>query len=236
MIQDSRPTRELTPDQRFWNIIFVTNKNKTGAVIFDFDGVLADSEDTAYRVAARVAARKKVAPPTREFLKSHTSQEALKQLCVRWWELPYYARLSRKWAAEETPIAKLFPWTRSILNVAEKSAKEVWIVSSNSETAIASALGNSGISFPPERIRAGIGIFGKSSALKKLMKAQRLDPSRTCYVGDETRDMEAARRVGLVSVAVAWGFHTADLLRTKNPDHLVLEPSDFERVLLQILN
>lgn len=212
------------------------NLKRVGAVIFDFDGVLADTEATALRVVERVAKKKKVPVPTKDFLKNHTSQETLKALGLRWWEIPYFASLSRKWAAEEDPVMRLFPFAADLLRSAQKHARQVWIVSSNSEDAILRAFKNAGILFPESQIRARISIFGKSSVLKKLLKKEKLLAHHSCYVGDETRDMEAARRVGLISVAVGWGFHSPELLRTRKPDHLLLGPHEFEPALQKILD
>ena len=45
-------------------------------------------------------------------------------------------------------------------------------------------------------------------------------------VGDEARDIEAARGAGMLSVAVAWGFQDPDTLAAHDPDVLVTAPSE----------
>ena len=44
------------------------------------------------------------------------------------------------------------------------------------------------------------------------------------YVGDEVRDIEAARKAGVAAAAVTWGFHAETLLTANHPDHLITEP------------
>ena len=46
------------------------------------------------------------------------------------------------------------------------------------------------------------------------------------YVGDEARDMEAARRAGVHSVGVTWGFNNRSALEKANPEKLVDKPKD----------
>jgi phosphoglycolate phosphatase len=71
-------------------------------------------------------------------------------------------------------------------------------------------------------IVAGVDLYGKSHKLKK-------HPA-DYYIGDETRDIEAAQSAGCKSIAVTWGFEEESLLKLSHPDFLIHQPSD----LLQI--
>jgi phosphoglycolate phosphatase len=66
-------------------------------------------------------------------------------------------------------------------------------------------------------------LFGKDRLLRHI---QALGHERLIYVGDETRDIEAAKRAGAKSIAVAWGYNNAAILKRHNPDKLVFEPSE----------
>ena len=45
-----------------------------------------------------------------------------------------------------------------------------------------------------------------------------LDSANTYYVGDETRDIEAAKTAGVKSIAVTYGMNTKDVLQKSEPD------------------
>ena len=75
-------------------------------------------------------------------------------------------------------------------------------------------------------ISTGSGLFSKQTRLKRLLATQRLALAETCYVGDEVRDIEAARALGMQAVAVCWGFSSPQLLAASQPDHLFAEPSE----------
>lgn len=75
-------------------------------------------------------------------------------------------------------------------------------------------------------ISAGSGLFSKHVQLAQLLSTQGLALAETCYVGDEVRDVEAARALGMRAVAVTWGFSSSQLLAACNPDHLIADPSD----------
>ena len=48
-----------------------------------------------------------------------------------------------------------------------------------------------------------------------------LRKSEVAFVGDEVRDVEAARKVGMTVVAVTWGINSRQGLADANPDFLV---------------
>lgn len=51
------------------------------------------------------------------------------------------------------------------------------------------------------------------------------------YVGDETRDVEAAKKVGVKVIAVTWGINSEKILRKQNPDYLIVKPKELIEVL-----
>ena len=73
---------------------------------------------------------------------------------------------------------------------------------------------------------------GRFEALRRVLRTERLDRSAVLYVGDEVRDVEAARKAGVAVAAVTWGFHAEPILRASDPDHVVTEP----RQLLELLS
>ncbi|MBC9956408.1 HAD family hydrolase [Yimella sp. cx-51] len=59
-----------------------------------------------------------------------------------------------------------------------------------------------------------------------------VDPSQCVYVGDADVDVLAAKAAGMASIAVTWGAGTADVLQSLEPDALVRDVTELERVLL----
>ncbi|RME43119.1 MAG: HAD family hydrolase [Deltaproteobacteria bacterium] len=58
---------------------------------------------------------------------------------------------------------------------------------------------------------------------------QEFPPEEIFVVGDSVRDIECARKNGVVSIAVATGSTPRDLLAAEDPDHLFDDLSDTER-------
>jgi phosphoglycolate phosphatase-like HAD superfamily hydrolase len=52
------------------------------------------------------------------------------------------------------------------------------------------------------------------------------------YIGDEDRDIIAAKRLGVGVIAVSWGYNYKELLIKEKPDYLI----DLPVKILEILN
>ena len=75
-----------------------------------------------------------------------------------------------------------------------------------------------------EFIYSGATIFGKSRVINRFLKQANLAPEEVIYVGDETCDIEAAKRSKIKMIAVSWGFNSKTVLAEHNPDFLIHHP------------
>ncbi|HEX2921412.1 MAG TPA: HAD hydrolase-like protein, partial [Bacteroidales bacterium] len=77
--------------------------------------------------------------------------------------------------------------------------------------------------------------FGKDIVLRKLLNHEKILKEDAIYVGDETRDIEASRKVGIPVIAVVWGFHNRKTLASLNPDQIADTPEDLMGCIQKIL-
>jgi phosphoglycolate phosphatase len=66
--------------------------------------------------------------------------------------------------------------------------------------------------------------FGKGKVIERMMKKYNYAKSDAIYIGDEIRDIQAARSIKIRIVAVAWGFNAAATLIDRQPDALITKP------------
>ena len=59
----------------------------------------------------------------------------------------------------------------------------------------------------------------KTALLRRLLEEQSLDPATAYMVGDRNFDIEAARASGVTSIAVTYGYGTAEELESARPDY-----------------
>ncbi len=62
--------------------------------------------------------------------------------------------------------------------------------------------------------------------LRACLEGLEVAPAEVVVVGDSPNDIRAARALGAVAVAVAWGLVPAAVLRAERPDHLIEAPLD----------
>ncbi|MFN7054931.1 HAD hydrolase-like protein [Hyphomonas sp.] len=189
-------------------------------VIFDFDGTLADSMTFFRGLLPELAQKFRFRQPEGEELEAmrgHPPRDVMRTLGIPGWKLPLIAVHARK-RAKAAEAFPLFEGTQALIEALAARGIAVAIVSSNSEAVVRRALG-------PEtcaRISAwscGAAMFGKAKHFRDVIRAVKADPARTIAVGDEIRDIEAAREVGIRSVAVSWGFAPRAALTAAAPDH-----------------
>lgn len=112
----------------------------------------------------------------------------------------------------------------------KKTHHPLGILSSNNKTNIVKFLKNYRIDFF-DFIYSEKNLFGKSRAIDNLLKKQDLKPQEIIYVGDEIRDIEAAKKSKIKVVAVTWGFNTKAILEKMKPDFLVENPDELLKIL-----
>jgi phosphoglycolate phosphatase-like HAD superfamily hydrolase len=94
------------------------------------------------------------------------------------------------------------------------------IVTSNSKANVEKFLKNNNLEYF-DFIQAGARLFGKKSAIKKAVAKNHLEDDAPVFVGDEIRDIEAARKNHMTAVGVTWGLNSRAGLESSQPDFIV---------------
>lgn len=198
----------------------------SGTIIFDFDGTLCDSLSELRKILNELSPRYGYVPVTDEMvplLRGKGTLELIHFLKVPLHRLPSIARECRKRLSER--LAGLSPFPGLDEELRELSAQyRMGILSSNSEENIRAFLEMNGWNFF-SFIYSGSSLFGKTRLLKRCLLEQGLDPRSTIYVGDEVRDIDSAKRAGVKSLAVGWGFHSEERLLGQGPHGIISSPS-----------
>ncbi len=201
-------------------------------VVWDFDGTLADSMAAGLGIFNRLAGElgfKPVEDPA--LARTMSSREFMKVHGITLWRLPRLVRHFRAAAAAVADQLVLFPGLAEVLEGFRDRGVRLGILSSNREDNIRRCLRANGAE---EHFAFVVGypkLFGKAKALRRILRKEGVDRAEAIYIGDEARDVEAARAVGVAVAAVTWGFHEEAILRASGPTHLVREP----RHLLDLL-
>ena len=187
--------------------------------IFDFDGTLADSFPWFCSVLNQTAARfgfRQVADDEVDTLRDLDTRAVIASLGVPAWKLPMIATHMRKLAAASARDIPLHPGAADALMALHATGVTVAIVSSNAEPTIRAVLGDAqGL---VAYYACGASLWGKPAKFRAVLKALNVPASRAIAIGDEVRDIQAARATGLSAASVAFGFNTPGALRAHKPD------------------
>jgi phosphoglycolate phosphatase len=202
-------------------------------VIFDLDGTLADSFPWFLRNVNDVADRfgfRRVADGDVEPLRHAGSREVLARLEVPLWKLPIIARHMRRLKTQHMADIPLFPGAEAMLRALADSGLRLALVSSDSEANARRQLGEISALF--SHFDCGASLFGKAAKFRRVLKRAAVSAAETIAIGDEVRDIEAARGAGIACGAVSWGFAAPNALQALAPDRMFERVDDIARDLL----
>jgi phosphoglycolate phosphatase len=190
--------------------------------LFDFDGTLADSFPWFTTVVNDVADRfgfRRIAPEELDSLRGKSAREMLAHCGVSPWKLPLIANYIRKRKAQDLHKIKLFAEAAETLRRLVNAGITVAIVSSNSEQNIRAMLGAETAALVAH-YECGASMFGKAKRFKAVLRASGFSAANAICIGDEIRDLDAARAASIAFGAVTWGYTTGEALRALRPDHV----------------
>jgi len=197
-------------------------------VIFDFDGTVADTFKYGVKIANSLSSRFKydlIMPDKEEHYRGKSAQEILKEAGISWFKLPFVA--TRFQIEFSKVIDELMPCGNIIEVIKTLSKKyELGIITSNSEKNVNRFLENNNLTNIFSFIISNKKLFGKAKTFKKIIKDRKLVEGEFIYIGDETRDIEAAKKLKVKIISCSWGFNTYDLLKKFEPDYLINKPEE----------
>jgi phosphoglycolate phosphatase len=157
---------------------------------------------------------------TTSSLRHASTREILARLEVPLWKLPVIARHMQRLKSEQAASIALFPGVGTMLRTLADHGMRLALVSSDTEANARVKLGELAELFG--YFDCAASIFGKPAKFRRVLKRADVSAARTIAVGDETRDVEAARAAGIACAAVTWGYAAPQVLRALEPD-LVFE-------------
>jgi phosphoglycolate phosphatase len=203
-------------------------------LIFDFDGTLVDSFECVIELFNQLADDynfRKIAPQEMDELRHLSSKELIALFHIPFYKMPMVLYNARKSLHDNITLLNPFNDIPQIIDQLFKAGFSLGIVSSNSEENVISWLKYHQLHEYFNFIQAGASYFGKKRALKKTIRLNRIN--QAFYIGDETRDIDAASYSNIYSMAVTWGFNSEKILSEHQPHYIAHTPKDILTISLQ---
>ncbi len=207
-------------------------------VIFDFDGTIADTLPFSFQKFLEVAKLLHINDLSdREIIKeirSKSYQDLLKGSFKRaWLKLPFVIDLIKSSQLElekEIKNIKFFPGIKKFLFDLKKEGYKLAIISSNRVENIHKFIKHNDLDVF-DFVHGKTDLFGKAGYLGKFLNDFKLEKSEVIYVGDEIRDVEACKKIGIKIIGVSWGLHTIEALKKSGVDYIVKKPEEIFKIL-----
>ena len=207
---------------------------KFRALIFDFDGTIADTLDEVLKIYNQMADEFELRPISEEELPSLrklTLTGLLEYLEISKLTAPkllYKGTLTLK---KSIPHLPLIDDMDTVLKLLRKSTEYMGILTSNSEENAKLFLKTHNIEDLFDFVSSTSKLTGKSRYLKNLLSKYELEPQEAIYIGDEVRDIKSAKKAGIPIAAVSFGFNAKEALEKESPDYLCDTPAELVKIL-----
>ena len=205
--------------------LFIMKKN---VLIFDFDGTIADTFRYTLELSNRISSEfnfNKIEPHEVEILKDKTSQEVIRYLHVPLLKIPKIVARAKWELSQQITLIEPAQGLREVLVHLKSFGHEMGILTSNSLENVIKFLNNHELNLF-DFVSASSRIWGKNKCLNNLIQDKGFNPQEVLYIGDETRDIVAAKKAGIRIAAVTWGYNSLKALQSYCPDCLVHKPEE----------
>lgn len=203
------------------------------AILFDFDGTLADTLPRVERMLPQLARRWRFRAPLDgeiRVLRDLPAGQILSRLGISWWKSPLVlADARRRLSRDQEPILP-FPGMVALLHDLDQAGIEWGILTTNGWAVVRRSLRQWGAP-EPGWLEAGVGISGKASRIAKVAARFQVPPADLVLVGDEVRDWQAAGEAGCGFVGVGWGYNLPDSLERAGVNQLCVDLGSLRQAL-----
>ena len=209
-------------------------RNSTSAVLFDFDGTLADTAADLSRALNHLRSARGLEKLTLEKLRPYASSGARGLIEAGLGILPDHPEFKSlresflmHYADEICLATRLFPGMDELLTALEARGLR-WGIVTNKSTNLTRML----VQALRLEARVACVVCGDTTphlkpnpaSLLHAAKELALAPKDCVYLGDDLRDIQAAHAATMRSVAVEWGYGSG--LRSWNADTVIAHPRD----------
>jgi len=205
-------------------------------ILFDFDGTIVDSLGLALQILNEMAEKyhyQKVTMEDMQKIKNMPLTEQFRKIGFPLHKIPAMtiecAAMYRQGIASLKPVEGI----RNLISSLKKDGFCLSILSSNSVENITDFFERNDLKVF-DHIYSANNLFGKDKSIQKFIRKFGIKTEELLYVGDELRDIDACKAVGVKIVAVTWGYDPLLLLQSGMPDFIAERPEDIRKAVISL--
>lgn len=201
------------------------------AIIFDYDGVIADSKEIFMKYFLEACKIYDVNISTEEeFLNLYKGNiyESMLSMGLSREKILSVVYYMRKGLIKNRDKIRFFPGMDKVIKML--SSHHLFIVTSNDSELVREFVQSWNMDFFED-------ILGSDKEASKVKKIKwimtRYSSCNHFFVGDTVGDIIEGKKAGIKTVAVTWGWHKEKELSKAEPDYVVTEPSQLIKIFEQ---
>lgn len=202
--------------------------SKLPTIVFDFDGTLVDTIAINHQIINQLAQQYRfntVDADTLKMLKQKPARAVLDYLDIAWYKVPFVMASGKRKLNQRISELVSHPGIEPLLQLLAKHSN-LGVVSTNSRKNVEAWFKHNQLPLP-DFIKADISLFGKKAVLRRLKSKI----GQFLYVGDEVRDIEAAKLAGIPITAVTWGYNNREVIENSHPTYVANEVEQLSVIL-----
>jgi phosphoglycolate phosphatase len=203
-------------------------------LVFDFDGTIADTLLVAVDIVNELSAEfgfPQVSPEEFVTFKHMAPGELMKLSGLSWMQLPLLIKRVHKLFKKHFKHVPPIDGMPEVLKSLHQQGFRMGILTSNSKENVEEFLKEHGLEYF-EFVKSPKSLFGKAKALGKIRDKVQLFPGDMVMIGDEIRDLDAAKEAGIDCIGVGWGFNSEESLAKAGATLTVSQPGDLLKTLV----
>lgn len=193
-------------------------------VVLDFDGTIADSLDVAFDLYQSFFKKYNLlmhTPLQKEELRKKSLMELVREYNVSPFKLGLAITSFRKIIANNIDQVVIADQMDDFIKHLKSKDLNVFVMSSNTKKNIQIFLDKYLLRDCIQDIIIVKNIFARDKTILSLIDKIKCSKSDVIFIGDETRDIEAAKKACIPIISVSWGYSDHELLKKHEPDFLV---------------
>lgn len=208
-------------------------------ILFDFDGTLANSLEHIYEIYNRIAPEYgcvQIDEEGRKIVAGGKPQDLMKEYGISPQKLAVLVLRVRREMRKDITRLQPIPGIEEALSCLSKKGYPMGIVTSNDRENVLLFLKNNRLERFFDFVYTGKSLFGKDKVFARLFRQRGLSPAGVVYIGDETRDVEACKKIGIPMIAVTWGMNNKTILASMKPEGIADSPDDLPDLISRLVS
>jgi phosphoglycolate phosphatase len=199
------------------------------AIIFEFDGVIHDTYEMAFRINFEISGKKLTREQHRDFFNGNVFEKVVV-------DEQKEKELNEKFYKRQNEAYKYLKTDENIKKTLEKLSKahHLFIISSNQEEALNTYFQNNRITHVFREILGAETHQSKVEKFNYLFRKYKFKTEDCVFVTDTLGDILEGNKAGVRTIAVDFGFHQRDRLEKGKPFKIVSSFDEIAEVIKEM--